>query len=62
MVLRTPDESLSTRMDYHIAGNVRSLTDPKTNTTTFDFNDRYGSADDKAQSNTVPGEKVTQST
>ena len=56
VVLGTPEVSLSTRMQYDIAGNVRSVTDPKTNTTTFEFDDRYGSPDTEAESNTVPTE------
>ena len=56
VVLGTPEVSLSTRMQYDIAGNVRSATDPKTNTTTFEFDDRYGSPDTEAESNTVLSE------
>ena len=54
VVLGSPDLPLSTRMEYDIAGNVRSVIDPKTNTTTFEFNDRFGTPDDEAQGNTPP--------
>jgi YD repeat-containing protein len=56
VVLGTPDLLQSTRMQYDIAGNVRSVTDPKGNTTTIEFNDRFGIPDGEAQGNIPPTE------
>jgi RHS repeat-associated protein len=50
--------SISTRMQYDIAGNVTSRTDPpnyagdqQDHTTTFDFTDRFGTPDSEARGN-----------
>ena len=54
LVLGSPDVGLSTRMQYDIAGNAVSATDPLSNTTQFDFADRFGIPDGEAESNTPP--------
>ncbi len=55
-LLGTTDVALSTRMQYDIAGNTLSSTDPLNQTTSFDFSDRFGIPNDEATSNTVPAE------
>ena len=47
-----PSTQRTTRMQYDIAGNVWSVTDPKNNPPTlFDFSDRYGVPDSEARDN-----------
>ena len=43
--------SITTRMEYDIAGNVVSVTDPRNKTTMFDFDDRFGVPDTEARGN-----------
>ena len=47
-----PSTPLTTRIQYDIAGNVVSVTDPKNNTTAVDFSDRFGTPDNEARGNT----------
>jgi RHS repeat-associated protein len=54
-VLHTGAE-ISSRLQYDIVGNVISSTDPLGNTTSFEFNDRFGIPDNEAQSNISPSE------
>ena len=46
-----PSTQLTTRNQYDILGKVISSADPKNYTTTFEFNDRFGSPDNEAQGN-----------
>ncbi len=46
---------------YDVAGNVVKIKDPQSNFTTFDYDDRFGSPDGEAQSNTAPGGLAGQS-
>src|SRR6185503_4376696 len=49
-----PSTQISTRMQYDIAGNVTSSTDPLGRTTTLDFSDAFGHPDPNARGNEVP--------
>lgn len=55
-LLGATDVALPTRMQYDIAGNALSSTDPLSHTTSLDFSDRFGVPDSEATSNTVPAE------
>jgi RHS repeat-associated protein len=61
--LPLPGAGLSTRMQYDIAGNVTSITDPLSHTTSFIFNDSFGPPDGNARDNIqAPSELGTQAT
>jgi RHS repeat-associated protein len=51
-----PSAQLSTQMQYDIAGNVIKVTDPRGNSTNFDFSDDFGTPDGEARTNTSPAE------
>lgn len=58
-----PSTQLSSRLQYDIAGNVTSSTDPMGRITSFDFTDRFGPPDGLARNNIQsPSELGTQAT
>lgn len=46
-----PNQTISTRNQYDIAGNVVSTTDPRNYTVNIDYSDRYGIADNESRNN-----------
>jgi RHS repeat-associated protein len=55
-LLDTQGRNITTYQQYDIAGNLVKAIDPKGNSTTIDYSDRYGSPNGNARSNTQPAE------
>lgn len=52
----TPTGSVTSYLQYDVAGNVVKTIDERGNPTTFDFTDRFGGPNGEARSNTSPSE------
>jgi RHS repeat-associated protein len=52
----TPTGHIHNKIQYDLAGNVAKMVDGRGNETLFDYNDRYGTPDGDARSNSAPSE------